>query len=82
MFSFMLLRSALGNRFKSMSALRRAPYFLTVLTGGTLGFFFGDIPFPELEELLGDPLCDIVMTFGGATLAAIAYEIIAAVVPV
>lgn len=58
------------------SAARQIVYFVTVLAGGMLGFLYGDVPFPALEELVGDPLCDIVMGFGGATLAAIGYEIV------
>lgn len=63
------------------SLRRRGPYVLTLATGAALGILFGDAALPAIDELIGDPLHDIVMAIGGAALAGIAYEIAASLSP-
>lgn len=56
---------------------RRRPYILTLLAGAAIGFGLGDVAFPELEELIGDPLCDFILGAGGAALAGVGFEVAA-----
>ncbi len=59
---------------------RGSPLFtLFVALGAILGAGPGDHVFAELEELLGDPLCDIVLGVGGAVLGGVLHEALAAV---
>ena len=55
----------------------RGPYALTLAAGATLGLLFGEMIVPAIDDLVGEPLLDVVMALGGAALAGIAYEIAA-----
>lgn len=51
-------------------------YAWTLLAGAALGFAYGDKAFPDLEMVIPDPYCDMLLGVGGALFAGLAHEVV------
>ena len=51
------------------------PYAACVIGGLMVGLSFGDLVFPSLETVIGDPLADLLLGIGGGLCAGMVCEI-------
>jgi hypothetical protein len=53
------------------------PQAACLVGGALIGVAFGDVAFPEIEAMFGEPIDDIFFGLLGALFAGVVYEIVA-----